>query len=308
MAETALERTERALDLIPFISKNPGWSIAALAEKFNTSPSQIMNDLEMLFMCGLPGYSHLELIDLEIDEDYVAVRNAQNLDSPRKLTYPEVVALLLGLDSLMNQIIDSQLLDRATQLRKTLSSFLGGQSSIASVVNERYEYSHIDILIQDAIKNGSALEIQYRSSRTDSMSERTIFPRSLYFDRGHLYTIAFCQKAGELRHFRNDRITRGTPIVDLPEPQILATSEAQILDQVVAELSTLNRFFIEENPSIISSTHEEGEHLLVTFEIADLHWLSKALISLPGPVQVISPVSFRDLYNAKLDAILDLYR
>ena len=87
MAETALERTGSALDLIPFISNNPGWSIAALAEKFDTTPSQIMKDLEMLFMCGLPGYSHLELIDLEIDEDYVSVRNAQNLGRPRQLSF-----------------------------------------------------------------------------------------------------------------------------------------------------------------------------------------------------------------------------
>ena len=308
MAETALERTERALDLIPFISTNPGWSIAALAEKFNTTPSQIMKDLEMLFMCGLPGYSHLELIDLEIDEDYVSVRNAQNLDRPRNFTYPEVVALLLGLDSVMNQIIEPQLLNRATQLRTRLSTFLGEQVSIATIVDERYEYSEFDLLIQNSMKSGCAVEIEYRSSRTDSLSQRTIFPMSSYFDRGHLYTIAFCQRAGELRHFRNDRITRATPMTDLPTPQILETSEGQAVDHIVAALSTLNRFFIEENPSIISSILEEGDQILVTFEIADLHWLSKALISLPGPVQVISPVSFRDLYNAKLDAILDLYR
>ena len=59
MVETALERTSRALDLIPFVATNPGMTIEELAAKFESTPSQIFKDLEMLFMCGLPGYSHL---------------------------------------------------------------------------------------------------------------------------------------------------------------------------------------------------------------------------------------------------------
>jgi len=308
VAETALERTERALDLIPFISKNPGRSIAALAEKFDTTPSQIMKDLEMLFMCGLPGYSHLELIDLEIDEDYVAVRNAQNLGRPRQLSFAEVVALLLGLDSLMSQIIDPQLLDRAQKLRNRLSTFLGDRSAIAAVVNERFNFSDTDRLINASIGSGSALKIEYRSSRTDSLSERVILPKSSYFDRGHLYTIAFCQKVGELRHFRNDRIAKATAALDALQEEIPSSERAALSYQVVAELSTLNRFFIEENPAIIASWQEENGHLTVTFEITDLQWLAKALIALPGTLKIISPDEFRDLYNSKLDAILDLYR
>ena len=50
MAETALERTSRALDLIPFVAANPGLSIEELAIKFESTPSQIFKDLEMLFM------------------------------------------------------------------------------------------------------------------------------------------------------------------------------------------------------------------------------------------------------------------
>jgi len=309
MAETALERTARALDLIPFISKNPGWSIAELAEKFATTPSQIMKDLEMLFMCGLPGHSHLELIDLEIDEDYVSVRNAQNLTAPRSFNYLEVTALLLGLDSLLNQIIDDSLRSRAISLRKKMSTFLGHNSVIASVVGNGIVPSEIDHIIERALKTASVLDIEYRSSRTDSLSSRLIFPINSYLDRGHLYTIAFCQSAGEMRHFRNDRITSAKLVENLPLPEIpLSLSEKQAENEVVAKLSTINRFFTEENPTIVSSATEEGSHLVATFEINDLQWLAKALISLPGSVEIISPQSFRDLYNSKLDAILDLYR
>ena len=46
MAESALERTARALDLIPFLSNNPGLTINEIAEKFASSPAQIFKDLE----------------------------------------------------------------------------------------------------------------------------------------------------------------------------------------------------------------------------------------------------------------------
>lgn len=309
MAESALDRTARALDLIPFISKNPGWSVTELAEKFETTPSQILKDLEMLFMCGLPGYTHLELIDLEIDEDYVAVKNAQNLEKPRNFSYSEVVALSLGLDSLMGQITESELIDRATRLKMKLGEFLGQEESIASVLSMESPFTDVDMVIAQSIKDGTAVEIDYRSARTDSISTRTILPESAYRERGHLYTIAFCLKVGEIRHFRNDRIASARPILEKLKPIVrsLATTASGI-NEVVVRLSPQNRFFVEENPSIIVSAIEEDVHLVVTFAIADHQWLLRNLISLPGPVEVLSPTGFRDLLNSKIDAILALYR
>ena len=309
MAESALERTARALDLIPFISKNPGWSVSELAEKFQTTPSQIMKDLEMLFMCGLPGYTHSELIDLEIYEEYVAVRNPQNLERPRNFSYSEVVALSLGLDSLRSQIADQGLIERAERLRTRLAQFLGQESSIATVLSTESTFTDIDLMIADAIKRGTGIEIEYRSARTDSLSTRTIFPESAYRERGHLYTIAFCQKVRELRHFRNDRIVSATPIHE--SAKILKESAATTQDgnwEVIARLAPQNRFFVEENPSIITSVKEENVHLLVTFRIADQQWLVRNLISLPGAVEILSPSAFHDLLNSKIDAILELYR
>ena len=64
MAETALTRTARALDLVPFVIENPGISVEELAQEFQVTPTQMLADLSMIFMCGLPGYSTLEMIDL----------------------------------------------------------------------------------------------------------------------------------------------------------------------------------------------------------------------------------------------------
>ena len=63
MADNAIVRTSRALDLIPYIVEHPGITIEELSDAFGTSESEISQILNIVFMCGLPGYSHLELID-----------------------------------------------------------------------------------------------------------------------------------------------------------------------------------------------------------------------------------------------------
>ena len=54
----------------------------------------------MLHMCGLPGYTPLELIDMYYEDGYVTVSDPQSLDRPRKMSRSEMTALLVGLDVL----------------------------------------------------------------------------------------------------------------------------------------------------------------------------------------------------------------
>ena len=49
MAENALTRTARALDLVPYVIENPGISIEDLAKEFDTTSEQMIKDLEMIF-------------------------------------------------------------------------------------------------------------------------------------------------------------------------------------------------------------------------------------------------------------------
>lgn len=309
MSESAIDRTSRALDLIPFIAANPGWTIANLAQKFETSPDQIIKDLEMLFMCGLPGYSHSELIDLEIESDYVAVRNPQNLSKPRKFTVTEVIALLLGLEAIDPMITNSSMRDRSENLKNVLREFIQGRTNLVS--SEVQPPTKIETILMQAKELGKPVEIQYRSARTDLESVRKIYPQSFYRERDHFYLVAYCEKTREVRHFRSDRIASATiveggldraPVDD----QTIALKEEVNLVQV--SLSTRNRFFVEEHPSIVQEVTEAGDHIIVTFSIGDVQWLLKALLSLPNGVEILQPSTFRDAYLSKIDAILELYR
>jgi len=312
MAESAIERTSRALDLIPFVHLNPGFSIVELAEKFSTTPSQMFKDLEMLFMCGLPGYSHLELIDLEMDEDYVAVNNPQNLDKPRKLTLPEVTALILGLAAIQPLISDAALKETSFNLQERLSKLISTQhrdqlarfSVKAEIVESPY-----DALIAQAVAEHKGLIISYRSAREEKLTERTIYPTQSYAAHGYLYSIAFCSLTNEIRHFRHDRINSALLTDDRAEVKSSQHPDVQLSPlQVRARLSRRNLFFIEEHREIVKEVSPSENWIEVLFELGDREWLLRTLTALPGALEILEPVDFAAAYQARLDAILELYR
>lgn len=311
MSESAIERTSRALDLIPFVHQNPGYSIVELAEKFSTTPSQMFKDLEMLFMCGLPGYSHLELIDLEMDEDYVAVNNPQNLDKPRKLSLPEVTALILGLAAIQPLISDAALKEKSFSLQERLSKLISTQhrDQLASFsVKAEIVESPFDALIARAVAEHKGLIISYRSAREEKLTERTIYPTQSYAAHGYLYSIAFCSLTNEIRHFRHDRIERAElSHEDAPNTR-RSTQRSSALLQVRVLLSKRNRFFLEEHREIVVEQKVNGENIDAVFELGDADWLLRGLISLPGDLEVLGPPEFSASYYERLDAILALYR
>ena len=55
-------RLTRLLVMVPYFLANPGVSAAEAARDLGTTPKQVMDDLNQLWMCGLPGYSPGDLI------------------------------------------------------------------------------------------------------------------------------------------------------------------------------------------------------------------------------------------------------
>jgi proteasome accessory factor C len=312
VAESAVDRTSRALDLIPFIHQNPGFTILELAEKFATTPGQIFKDLEMLFMCGLPGYSHLELIDLELDENYVAVNNPQNLGKPRKLSLPEVAALTLGLQAISPLISDPLMSMKCKKLQERLSAAVSSQHQ-AQLLNFSVQ-GDIAITLHDALISSAAAEqrgllITYRSAKDEQLTERTIFPTQVYSAHGFFYVIAFCTLTHQVRHFRHDRIASAVLSHDrLNLSSELDADSREASFHIRVRLSKRNLYFIEEHREIVAAVTPSEDWVEVLFELGDRDWLLRALTALPGALEILEPADFRAAYEARLDAILDLYR
>ena len=99
-----IAKTARLLDLVPYITTHQGISVKDLAKEFSISTEELLDDLNTLWMCGLPGYTPFELIDLSFESGYVSIRNAEILQKVRLLTKEELVVVAIGLDFLRESI------------------------------------------------------------------------------------------------------------------------------------------------------------------------------------------------------------
>src|SRR5918998_231914 len=94
------ERLPRLLALVPYLLARPGVLIEEVAADFDVSVRQLRRDLELLWMCGLPGYGPGDLIDLSFEGDTVTVIFDAGMRRPLRLSGAEATALVVALRAL----------------------------------------------------------------------------------------------------------------------------------------------------------------------------------------------------------------
>ena len=205
-----LQRTARLLDLVPFLNTHQGIALKELAKHFDVSTAQMSADLTTLWMCGLPGYTPLELMDLEFESGFVSIRNAETLSKPRTITFQEGVALLLGLDLIASSLPDDRkdLVAATKSLIERLSKIVGVPIKLSAVANTS---GSVLTAIAQAVQTNSGLDIRYHSMYKDLVSERTVIPIDVYQTDNNYYLRAYCLSALDYREFRVDRIELATP-------------------------------------------------------------------------------------------------
>ena len=114
---TPVEKAARMLDLVPFITTHQGIPLDDLAAQFQVSQSELLSDLNALWMCG---DSRFDLIDLEFESGFVSIRNAETLSLVRSLSPQEIISILIGLD-LIGHNLDPERQDLLTEIAELRS-------------------------------------------------------------------------------------------------------------------------------------------------------------------------------------------
>jgi len=313
MAETALARTARALDLIPYVLEHPGISLGELSTAFVTSNEQIVSDLNLLFVCGLPGYTPLELIDLTFDDGFVSVIDPQVLDRPRTFTQGEVISLKLALSALSEfpgLSVEMQAKARAMNLRLQdllpanltgLAAHLGiTQEQIASDIREQI------LTIESALTSGHWLNFEYLSATSDRASRREVIPQSLTMQGEWYYLQAFVPEISENRTFRVDRIS------DLAMKESVTSVDSRRTDQNFEAANAEARVrvyptgasFLDYNSAIISHRTEVDGAIDVTVSIFNEEWLIREILSFGGSCEILEPQKLVDEVRNRAQAAL----
>lgn len=313
MSKTAqnsgLERTERLLDLVPYLATHQGIPIEELAREFAITTAQLTEDLTTLWMCGLPGYTALELMDLSFDTGYVSISNAETLAHPRVLNRDEVLALILGLEALQEDASSEQteLAETIKQLVSKLIGFLDSsvqqkvQAGTPALSSERG-------VIERAIAERGAVEISYHSISRDEVSKRVIHPLEFSTSNENDYVLAFCELTKSYRTFRLDRITEAV-LVKIPteaSPKVASSDEGEKFPITLNIGSRLRDVAERFNLNISSHGPNSSKEFQVESFTAD--WAIRQIMSFGGEVDLKSPQELRKSLHERAKRALDAYQ
>lgn len=297
--ESGLARTARLLDLVPYLTTHQGIAISELAKTFDATVKEITDDLNTLWMCGLPGYTPLELIDLEFESGFVSIRNAETLAAPRALDRAEALSIYMGLDLLSAELggSNSSLVSEISNLQEQLRSQL---ISAPQVQIEASLASELRALILRAIRRRGWLEITYHSAANDQVTKRQVAPYELSQSGSHEYLQGYCDNAKAIRNFRADRIVAVSEIADQLWPSNLVSANDEAIDYEV-KVHAASRQVLEVLPQISANS------TTATIQGYSAPWISRAILSLAGQVEATAPTEIRAAVHARAVAALENY-
>jgi proteasome accessory factor C len=307
-ASSPIAKTARLLDLVPFITTHQGISVKDLAREFAITSEELLDDLNTLWMCGLPGYTPLELIDLSFESGYVSIRNAEILQKVRLLTKEELVVIAIGLDFLKESVSKDRedLLEAITSLQEKIKSLIGDIAQVTPTVDS----AHRAIILR-ALKERKNLEIEYHSLIRDQITTRSVTPLELGEDKGREVLLAYCSTATGFRTFRLDNVKKAK-LLDgsdfVAESKNGGDEIFRAKCRVDSRLRTTFERFRLEADMAASSGLSSGKGITVEVTSFSQDWLVRNFMSTLANTEITEPAALAKSVGAKARATLELYK
>jgi len=309
------DRLRRLLVVVPYLVRHPGESLKEVSRLFGVGETELLDDLNLLFVSGLPPYGPGDLIDVQVEEGRVWIGMATYFSRPVRLTRSEALALYLRGKALSGAPGLEEAPDLGSALGKIERTL--GPETLASLTG-RVEVGaggHAAAALRSvrrAVERGESLEIEYYSAARDALTRRRIDPEHLFSALGNWYVVAWDHLADAERSFRVDRIrsakdtgepfqSRGLPGAGRP---LYTRSERDIRVRLLLAPSAR---WVADYYDIERAV--EGEHgsLEVTLPTKDLPWVAKLVLQLGGAATVLEPRELADMVRDSARRTLALY-
>lgn len=300
-------RVSGLLRMLPWLMRQERVSVAKMAKQFSMSESDLIEDIEMASMCGVPPYTPFELTDIYIDDGFIFVGVNKRFERSLELTSSEA----FGLNLLATAARELPGFSRGKELKsavKKLRKVLG--DGIVDVDIESPVFLHD---VTEASSSGQRLRITYWTPSRNEESERTITVRMVFVDRGHWYIRADDDASRDSRHFRVDRIRSVTPLDEfVPVVEITGQVPMWFSDVsnnviVTAEVAPSAAWAIETYPCTVREERPDGSFLIEIVSNSE-HWLGRLLLRAGGAITVVAPVEMTTLQSRTANSVLSRYR
>jgi len=306
---SAADRVAGLLVVLPWLMRNKSASISEMSDLFDIAEDDLVDDLMMAAMCGVPPYTPDMLTDVVIDGDRVFVDGAPRFTESLALTPTEAFALSVLADAASEfpgLADDPRFVSARDKLRRILGEDLGESVDVEIERPEHFE------AVWDATVRGEKLRIRYWSPSTNETTDRVVAPRAVFAERGHWYVVVDDELRGAVRHLRIDRVRSVEATGETYEPSESPMappawfSDADDLPVAVLRLAPSARWVAETYPCLSASELDDGT-TEVSLRYSSEHWLSRLLLRAGLGVEVVSPESIRDLRTRASRTVLGRY-
>jgi len=302
----ATERLRRLLAVLPWLMRHGRSRLDEVAARFAVPPEELVRDLELAAMCGLPPYTD-QLVDLYVEDGWIEVGVPRLFTNPRRFTAEEGFALLAaGRAALAVPGADGD--GPLASAMEKLERALGAQAALAVTVDEPAALA----TVQRAVADAQRLRVTYFSAWRDELTEREIDPLAVFMAAGHWYLVADDHRAGAERLFRVDRIeaAESTGATFTPRPvTVPATVEPAASDDAVSALVVLPasaRWAVESYP--VDEVVELADGRLQVRLLATGTRFLERLVLRAGPgAEVLEPAEWSGLGRRAAERLLARY-
>jgi proteasome accessory factor C len=312
------DRMTRLLTLVPYLQARPdGVRMADAAADFGITEVQLRRDLDLLWVCGLPGHGPGDLIDLSFEGDRVRVTFTAGMVRPLRLTTDEAVALTVALRTLreLPGLAEGEAVSRALAKVSAAAGHAAEQAAPVAVSVDAREQALA--VVRDALERHRALHLHYYVPSRDERTERTVDPMRLLLVDGHWYLEAWCRRAEGVRLFRLDRVDDVVVLDEpaAPPPQAHERDVDSGLYQpsdesplVRLRLARTARWVADYYPvEDVAPVEDPPGGLAVSVRTADLAWARRLVASLGGAAVVDEPVELGEQVAEEARAALARY-
>jgi len=310
---TGSDRLGRLLNLVPYLLSRPGIAVAEAAADLGVSDRQLREDLQLLWVCGLPGYGPGDLIDMALDGDRVTITYDAGIDRPLRLTRDEALALVVAL----RMLAETPGVGHRDAIERALAKIESAAGDYADTPVAVRLPGNRDRLgdIRQAVERGRALRLRYYTATRDETTDRVVDPMRVLVVGGRGYLEAWCRRAEAVRLFRVDRIDGMTELDEpsAPPPRARPTDlrDGIFLPTADQPLVTLRvgrggRWITEHYPCE-KVVEESAEYWLVSLRAADLGWARRLVLGLGPGVTVVERPELAEAVRDQAEVALAAY-
>ncbi|GAA1396270.1 WYL domain-containing protein [Luteococcus peritonei] len=294
---TSSEQVNRLLALVPYLQAHPGIPVATAAQAFGITEAQLMKDLRVAWMCGLPGGLPGDLIEIDMDaaqeSGTIHLSNADYLSRPMRFTLDEVMSLVVALRAVAEVATGETARAVGSALAKLEALTSQGEASrVAIRVASGSE--QVREQLTSAIDRHARVRLVYDGLARGRTSTPVVDPVRIDLVDGAAYLQAWSHEREAWRTYKLDRIAEATvldePAADHgPAPQ---PSPGWFEGSAVVrlELDPEARWVTEYYPMrSVNPCGTDDDIWVAEVPVADPSWLRGLLLRLGGHARVVEP-------------------